>query len=80
MNETQHAIGSQYSRIEAEGCELIIQPAAGVCRELRDQFIAARNAKFPWSTKPFVCTVHEIEHYDVVSSGIFVDQFSDKNP
>jgi hypothetical protein len=28
--------------------------------------------------KAFVCTVCEIEHYDVVSTGIFPDEFRDK--
>jgi hypothetical protein len=31
-------------------------------------------------TQAFVCTVHEIEHDDVVSSGIFADEFPDKRP
>jgi len=39
-------------------------------RELRDQFIAARNGNPPWSKKAIVHTVHEIEHHDVISSGI----------
>jgi hypothetical protein len=30
--------------------------------------------------KACVHTVHEIEHYEVVSSGIFVDDFRDKGP
>jgi len=54
--------------------------AAGVRRELRDQFLAARNRKPRWSTKAFVSTVREIKHPDVGSSGIFADEFSDKNP
>jgi hypothetical protein len=41
--------------------------------------IIAYNGKPPWSTKPFVPTVHENEHHDVVSSGIDVDQFPDKH-
>jgi hypothetical protein len=32
------------------------------------------------STKAFVRTVCEIEHHDVVSSGIFEDEFRDKGP
>ena len=52
----------------------------GVCREQRNEFIAARNGKPPWSTKAFVRTVREIEHHDVVSSGIFADEFPDKRP
>jgi hypothetical protein len=42
--------------------------------------MAARNRKLPWSTEVFVRTVHEIEHHDVVSSGIFEDEFPDKRP
>jgi hypothetical protein len=30
--------------------------------------------------KAFVHTVHEIEHHDVVSSGIFANEFPDKHP
>jgi len=52
----------------------------GVRRELRNEFIAARNGKPPWLTKAFVRTVREIEHHDVVSSGIFADEFPDKRP
>jgi len=58
----------------------MIYHAAGVRRELCDQFLAARNGKPPWLTKAFVRTVREIEHHDDVSSGIFVDESSDKNP
>ena len=50
----------------------------GVSRELRNEFIAARNGNPPWSTMAFVRTVCEIEHHDVVSSGIFADEFPDK--
>jgi len=52
----------------------------GVRRELHNKFIAARNRKPPWSTKAFVRTVQEIEHHDVVSSGIFAYEFPDKHP
>jgi len=53
---------------------------AGVRRELRNKFIATRHGKPPWSTKAFVRTVREIEHHDVVSSGIFSDEFPHKRP
>jgi hypothetical protein len=53
---------------------------AGVGRELRNELIAARNGKPRLSTKAFVRTVREIEHHDVVSSGIFADEFPDKRP
>jgi hypothetical protein len=52
----------------------------GVHRELRDEFIAAHNGKPPWSTKALLPTVCEIEHHDVVSSGIFADEFLDTRP
>jgi hypothetical protein len=42
--------------------------------------IAARIAKHPWTTKAFVRTVREIEPQDVVSSGMFADEFPDKHP
>jgi len=47
---------------------------------MRDQFIAARNGKPPWSTKSFVRTVREMEHHDVISAGVFADEFRDKRP
>ena len=37
-------------------------------------------ANLEWSTKAFIRTVREIEHHDVVSSGIFADEFRDKGP
>jgi hypothetical protein len=52
----------------------------GVRSELHNEFITARNGKPPWSTKAYVCTVREIEHHDVVSSGISADEFPDKRP
>jgi hypothetical protein len=51
-----------------------------VGRELRNEFIAACNWKPAWSTKAFGRTVRTIEHHDVVSSGIFPDEFPDKRP
>jgi hypothetical protein len=51
-----------------------------VRRELRNEFIAARNGKSPWSTKEFIGKVCKIEHHNVVSSGIFADEFPDKHP
>ena len=33
-----------------------------------------------WSTKAFICTAREIEHHDVVNSGIIADEFPDKRP
>ena len=52
----------------------------GVRRELRNEFIAARNGKHPCLTNAFVRTVREIEHHDVVRSAIFTEQFPDKRP
>jgi hypothetical protein len=40
----------------------------------------ARNDKPAWSTQPFVRTVHNIEHCDVVNCGIFAHQFPDTRP
>ena len=79
-NKKQHAVGCEYLHTAVSSRQLTIYQIAGVCRELRDQFIAARNGKHPWSTKAFVRTVREIEHHDVVSSGIFADEFPEKHP
>jgi len=79
-NEKQHAIGCESIHIDVDDDQLTVQCTAGVGRELRDQFIAARNGKPPWSSKAFVRTVREIDHYDVVNSGLFADEFGDKWP
>jgi len=79
-NKKWHAIGYEYSRIEVDERQLPIQYAAGIRGKLRDQSLAAPVWNPPWSTKTFVHTVCDIEHHDVVSSGICADEFSDKNP
>jgi len=76
----QHAIGCNSCRIEVHRRQLMMSHVAGVRREVHDQFIAARNGKPPWSTNASVRTLCEIEHHDVVTSGIFPDQFSDIDP
>lgn len=48
--------------------------------ELREQFNQSRKGCPPWSTKAFVRTVREIEHHDVVNSGVFANEFADKRP
>jgi hypothetical protein len=53
---------------------------AAMRRELRDQYKKQTVGAMPWSTKAFVRTVREIEHHDVVNSGIFADEFTDKHP
>ena len=79
-NNPQQTIWCENSWIRVDGRPLMIWHAAGVRRELRDQLLAARNGNPPWSTKASVRTVCEIEHYDVMRSGNFVNEFSDKNP
>ena len=79
-NKKQHAIGCESIHICVDDSQLRMGQTAGVYRELRDQCIASRNGKPPWSTKAFVRTVHEIEHHDVISSGIFADEFRYKRP
>jgi hypothetical protein len=64
----------------ANGGQLSVKHTAGVHRELCNEFIAACTRKPPWSTKAFVCTVREIEYHDVVSCGIFTDEFPDQHP
>jgi len=79
-NIKRHAVGCEYICIQVNSSQLTIWRTVGVFRELRDQCIAASNGKPLWSTKAFGCTVHEIEHLDVVSSGILADGFPDKHP
>jgi len=79
-NNKQHAVGCECIHIEAIGGQWTVYHTAGVHRELRNELIAALNGKPPWSTKASVRTVREFEHHDVVSSGIFADESSDKHP
>jgi hypothetical protein len=79
-NKMQHALGCEYLHIMVNRSQLTLQQTAGVCRELRDQFIAARNGNDPWSTKTFVRTAHKIQHHNVLSSGICMDEFPEKHP
>jgi hypothetical protein len=79
-NKDRHAVGCEYIIIEANGGQLTVYRTAGVCRELCNEFIAARNGKPPWSTKTFVRKVRAIEHHDEVSSGMFADDFPNKRP
>ena len=78
-SKKQHAVGFEYIHTVVHGSQLTIFHAADVCRRLHDRFIAAHNGNPAWSTKEFVCTVREIEHHDVASSGIFADEFRDKH-
>ena len=77
-NKKQHAVGCEYTYMEANGSQFTVSPTAGVCGALRNEIIAARNRNPPWPTKAFVRTVREIKHHDVVSSGILADAFPDK--
>ena len=79
-NKQTQTVGCNYIHIVVNSRQLIVWHTTGVCRQLRDQFLAACNGKPLWSTKAFVHAVREIEHHDVVSSGIFGDEFPDKNP
>jgi len=79
-DQNQHAIPYRCSRIEVDGRQVTIYHTAGVHEQLRYQFISTHNGKPAWSTEVFVCTFREIEHHDVVSSGILDDGFCDKHP
>jgi len=57
-----------------------VKCTAGVHREICDQYIAACIVKPPWLIKAFECTVCDIKHHKVVSSGIFADQFRHPHP
>jgi len=79
-NKKQHAVRCEYIHPVVKVCQFTVFNAPGVRWELLDQCIAARNGKTPSSDKPFIHIVHEIQHHDVVSSGIFADRFSDQHP
>jgi len=75
-----HGLGCEYIHIEAISGGLTVYRTPRVRRELRNKFIVARNRKRPRSTKAFVGTVREIEHYDVVSSWMLADECPDNHP
>jgi len=79
-NKKQHAVGCKHILIVANGSQLTELSTAGLRRELRKEFIPARTGKPPCSTKAFRRTVRQIERHDVVSFGIFADEFPDKRP
>ena len=79
-NKNQHSVGCDCIHIEAIGSQLTVSRTVGVCRELCNEFSTVRNGKPPWLTKAFVHTVREIAHHNVVSSGIFTNEFPDKHP
>jgi len=79
-NTKQHAVECVLIHTMVKGCQLTIKYTAGIRRELRDQFIAARNRKHPWSPQESVHTVREIEHHDVESPGIVPPKIHDKGP
>jgi len=76
----QHTSGWELLHIGVERGQLAIQCTAGACTELRNQIIATHTAKCPWSMNAFVCIVREFEHHDVVRSGIFADEYTNKGP
>jgi hypothetical protein len=79
-NRKQHAVGCEYILIVAKGGQLTMSRTAGLSRELSNKFIAVCNRKPPWWTTAFVSTVRELEHHDVISAGLFTDEFPDKHP
>jgi hypothetical protein len=79
-NRKQHTIRCKSIHISVDSGQLRIYHTAGVHRELHDRFIASCNSKPPSLTKAFVCTIREIEHHDVVSSGILANEFCDEPP
>ena len=79
-NKKEHGVGSEFVHIEVNGHQWIIWHKSGIRKELRDQFIATRSGKPPWSSQAVVCTVCKIKHHDVISSAIVVDEFPNEHP
>ena len=76
----QHPGGCQYIHTIVNSRQFTLYRMAGVRCELCDHLITGRNEKHPWSTRTFVSKVREIIHHDVVSYGIFADQFPEMHP
>jgi hypothetical protein len=79
-NCKQHAVQCEYIQTMLNARQFTVYHVAGVRHELHDRFVAASNGKPPYLTKGLVCTVHEIEPHDDVSSVIFVYEILDKSP
>jgi len=79
-NRKQHAGACEHIHTVVNGCQFTIYHTADVRQELCDQFMAARNGNPSWLKQAFVCTVCENEHHEVVSCGIFADEYPDKQP
>jgi len=79
-NTTQHAVGCEYLHTAVNSRQWTLKQIAGIRQNLYDQCITAPNGKDQWSTMEFVHTVSEIEYHDVVSSGIFTEEFAEKHP
>ena len=73
-----YVIGCELIDIDVDDNQLTESCTGRVLEVLRDQFIAAYSRKPPWSTKSLVRTIREIEHHNVVSSGIFSEKDGDK--
>lgn len=68
QNQKQHVVGCENMHIEENGRQLTILRKVSVQSELSNQFISTCNGKRQGSKKkPFVRTVWEIKHHDVVS-------------
>jgi len=79
-NRKQHAVGCEYIHTVVNCGWLTVCHTPDVYQELHDQVVAAWNGKPPWSTKAFLHTVREIEHHNVVSSGLLAEEFGNKHP
>jgi len=80
MNKKQHAVGCKYIHTMVNSRQLTVYHTAGTRWQLRDQCIAGHDGKPPWSTKAAICTVRQIQRHDVISAGIFTDEFPDMHP
>jgi len=78
-NMKQHAIACEYIHNQVNGCQPASSYIAGIHGQLSDRFIAAHNEKPAWSMNAFFDTVREIEHDDVLSSGIFTHEYHHKH-
>jgi len=79
-DKKQHAIGCENIHTVANGRQFTVSHTAGLHTEIRDQWMAARNGKPSSSTKAFVPIVRKIKPHDVVSSGIFADEYQYNHP
>jgi hypothetical protein len=79
-SQKQHAVGCEYFHTMVNSHQLTVYCRVGIHQMLHDERISADKGKTPWSTKTSVCTIRNMSHHDVLSSGILADELPYNHP